>query len=108
MTLYTVIYSDKAYEDLVSIYRYIAEELQAPMSARGQTLRIRDAIEGLSAFPQKHEVVAYAKWKTLGLRQMPVDRYVIFYLVHEESASVQIVRIFYGGRNLKKQLEADT
>ncbi len=103
MSLYAVYYSDTAYEDLRSIHHYIMDELQAPMAAQNQIRRIRDAAQKLESFPQKHELIPWASGALRGLRKLPIDNYVIFYLIEEANASVQIIRIIYGGRNLRKQ-----
>ena len=39
-------------------------------------------------------------WASRGLRQMPVDRFVVFYIVNDEMKEVQIDRIVYGKRDL--------
>ena len=44
MKRYEVIISDKAYEDMGTIYSYIAETLLSPETAAGQYDRIADAI----------------------------------------------------------------
>ncbi|NLU10286.1 MAG: type II toxin-antitoxin system RelE/ParE family toxin, partial [Tepidanaerobacter acetatoxydans] len=38
------------------------------------------------------------------LRVLPVDSYLVFYIVIEEEKTVAIVRIMYGGRNIDLQL----
>ena len=44
----------------------------------------------------------------MGMRKLIVDNYTVFYLVHEESLEVRIVRIVFSGRNLKTILNAWT
>jgi toxin ParE1/3/4 len=41
---------------------------------------------------------------TMGLRFFPVDNYLVFYLPKETDKMVYIVRIMYGGRDIRKQL----
>ena len=36
-----------------NIYKYIADQLQSPVTAMGQYNRIADAIETLSTFPER-------------------------------------------------------
>lgn len=40
-----------------------------------------------------------------GLRFVPVDNYLIFYLPIDETNTVSIVRIIYAGRDMNKQLQ---
>lgn len=35
------------------------------------------------------------------MHRLPIDNYVVFYLVDEQAMAVKIVRIVYGGRNLE-------
>lgn len=44
-------------------------------------------------------------WRDKGLRVLPVDRYLAFYLPVEPRKTVAILRILYGRRNLEKRLE---
>lgn len=44
-------------------------------------------------------------WKSKGLQVFPVDNYIVLYLPKEDLKTVNITRIIYGGRNVKKQLE---
>ena len=40
-------------------------------------------------------------WKAMNMRRLPVKNYVIFYTVSEPAHTVTIIRIVYGGRDLK-------
>ena len=99
MTTYEVGYAPEAIEDLRAIYMYIADRLQAPITATRQVARLREAIKSLDLFPQRHERVAWIPWENMDLRRLPIDRYVIFYQIEE--TQVIVLRIFYGGRNIK-------
>lgn len=101
MTGYHVQYAAQAVDDLRSIYRYLAEELQAPQAAQRQVERIRKIIRMLSSTPARFPAVAWEPWASMGMRQVPVNNYIVFYLVEEERQTVSVVRIFYGGRNIE-------
>ena len=47
-------------------------------------------------------------WKSRGLRVLPVDNYVLFYIPNEEDKVVTVVRVLYGGRNIEKELKENT
>ncbi len=104
MTDFKVIYTAEAVKDLQAIYRYIAEELLAPQAARSQAERIQDRIEALSAFPLRHQLLTWEPWRSMGMRQMPVDRYIVYYLTDSAEQTVSVLRIIYGGRDLKRAL----
>lgn len=98
---YRVRFSPAAMEDLQNIYLYIASELMAPVAAENQVNRIRSGIRSLDTFPSRHVLVDWEPWASAGVHKLPIDNYVVYYQVAEEEHTVMIVRIFYGGRNVK-------
>lgn len=101
MNLYRVEYSQEALVDIKSIYTYISQILHAPLTARRQVNRIRKEIRDLEAFPTRYVLVEWEPWASMKMHRLPIDNYVVFYLVDEQAMSVKIVRIVYGGRNLE-------
>ena len=99
---YTIYYSPAALDDLRNIYIYISEKLHAPENAEHQINRIRFSIKKLTVLPKRHELVTWKPWHSQSVYRLPVDNYIIFYQVNEPAASVLIVRIFYGGRNVEE------
>lgn len=102
---YQVQYSAEAKQDLKDIYNYIAQNLMVTDTAKNQTRRIMDAVKSLDEMPMRHSLYRDEPWYSLGLRFIPVDNYIILYLLDEEKEVVSIVRIMYGGRDISKQLE---
>ena len=96
--------SDDAEQDLLEIERYIANVLLEPMIAEKQVDRIMDAIESLDQFPLRYRVYDYEPWRTMGLRVLTVDNYVALYLPDEETTTVTVVHVMYGGRDIEAQL----
>ena len=99
---FSVIYSQEAKDDLRNVYRYIAFELIEPKIAENQVNRIRDNIKKLDSLPERHQLVEWEPWSSLGVRHYPVDNFVVYYLIKEELKIVAIIRIFYGGRNINQ------
>ena len=102
--IFHVIYSAEARRDLRDIYEYIAYELLVPETAAGQTGRIMKAVRSLEQMPLRHRLYEEEPWHSQGLRVLPVDNYLVFYLPDETNAIVSIIRIMYGGRDIDKQL----
>ena len=102
--IFHVAYSAEARQDLRDIYEYIACELLVPETAAGQTEHIMKAIRSLEQMPMRHRLYEEEPWHSQGLRVLPVDNYLVFYLPDENSATVNIIRIMYGGRDIDKQL----
>lgn len=103
--IFNVVYTSEARQDLRDIYEYIAYELLAPEAASGQTDRIMKAARSLEQMPMRHRRYEEEPWHSQGLRLLPVDNYLIFYLPDETNNTVSIIRIMYGGRDVKKQLD---
>jgi toxin ParE1/3/4 len=101
---YKIIYTEESEQDLVNVYRYIAMNLLMPETAKKQIDRIMNAIKGLDELPLRHKLYQDEPWHSKGLRVLPVDSYLVFYIVIEEEKTVAIVRIMYGGRNIDLQL----
>lgn len=99
-----VIYSDRARRDLRGIYEYIASRLCVPETAKNQTGRIMKEIRSLQEMPLRYRVYEEEPWHSQGLRILPVDNYLVFYLLDEENHTVSVVRIMYGGRDISHQL----
>ena len=103
---WNVNYADDALQDLQNIYEYIAFTLLETETAKKQLNRIMNAVDSLDHMPYRHRLYDKEPWHTKGLRILPVDNYLIFYLPDELQSTVAIIRIMYGGRNVNKQLNA--
>lgn len=97
---YSVVYSPKAKDDLKEIYSYIAFTLMVPSTAEDQVNRIRKTIRSLDSMPLRNPAVDWEPWKSMGMRKVAVDNFVVFYTVDESVSAVTIIRIVYGGRDI--------
>ena len=102
--IWAVEYTAAARQDLRNIYEYIAYNLLSPEIAAGQIQRIMRNVRALEEMPMRHSLCAYEPWRSQGLRLLPADNYIVFYLPRESINTVDIVRIMYGGRDIQKQL----
>lgn len=84
MKEYKVQITDKALADMEEIYHYIAIKLQAPENAIGQYDRIAKAIGELNMFPEKVRLMESEQERAMGLRQLVVDNYSVFYVIENE------------------------
>ena len=94
-------YSPEALHDLKAIYTYIAFHLRERSIAERQVGRIRREIQALKTMPERYSSVDWEPWDTIGMHKMAVGNYVVFYLVEQSQQVVKIVRIFYGGRDIR-------
>jgi toxin ParE1/3/4 len=102
---YAVNITGKAEKDLRSIFSYIAFELNSYINAVGQLERLEAEIESLSELPERYRLYDREPWRSLGLRCMPVDNYCVFYIPYEDDKKVEIIRVLYGGRDIRQVFE---
>ena len=105
---YKIIFSENARDDLIGIVRYISNALLEPNIAKKLSYRILKCINSLDEFPNRHKLCEYKEWKERELRILPVENYLVFYLVDEINRTVKIYRIIYGKRDLDNQLNEIT
>lgn len=105
MKQYVVRITDRALADMEEIYNYIAIQLQAPENAMGQYNRIAEAIEGLNVFPERVKLVESEPERIMGLRQLVIDNYSVFYVI--EDMDVIVTRVLYGAMNISSRLLED-
>jgi len=102
MKQYRIQITDKALSNMEGIYNYIAGQLQAPEAAMGQYDRIANAIDSLDTFPERVKLMETEEECTLGLRQMSVDNFSIFFSIQE--AKVIITNVLYSACDIEKRL----
>jgi len=106
--IYEVIITDQANVDLRGIYEYITFELLSPDNAAGQLDRLEEHILGPEEFPEKYRLYGNEPWHSRGLRVMPVDNYLVFYIPDKDTGIVTVIRVMYEGRNVENQLNNHT
>lgn len=106
--IYEVITTDQADADLRGIYEHIAFELLSPDNAAGQLGRLEQHIIGLEKYPEKFRLYEKEPWHSRGLRVMPVDNYLVFYIPDKDAEIVTVIRVMYAGRDVVSQLNDHT
>lgn len=102
--IYQVNTTEQADADLRGVYEHIAFELLSPDNAAGQLDRLEEHIIGLENFPEKFKSYEKEPWHSRGLRVMPVDNYLVFYIPDKEIRTVTVIRVMYTGRDVDDQL----
>ncbi len=102
MKQYEVQITDSALFDMEEIYNYIAHQLQAAETAMNQYNRIADAIETLDKFPERVKLMETEVDRALGLRQLLIDNYSVFFNIREER--VIVTNVLYSASDITKRL----
>lgn len=104
MSDWIIQYTNQSVLDIESIYEYIAFELQEPSIARNQISRILNSVDSLVQMPFRYRKYDREPWLSKGLRVLTVNNYIVFYLPVEESKTISVVRVMYGGRDTSEEL----
>ncbi|MCC8195645.1 MAG: type II toxin-antitoxin system RelE/ParE family toxin [Ruminococcus sp.] len=102
---FEIVYTARARRELRNIQTYIEHVLLEPATAKKVLNRILDRIDSLDEMPMRFRLYDGEPWHSRGLRVLPVDKYLVFYLPNEEEMTVEIVHVLYGGMDINKQLE---
>jgi len=77
---------------------YLSEH---PVSAAEKFLRsLKEKIEGLSEMPLRYPKIDSQQ----EYRKMPVDKYVVVYLVNEQQKQVLVMRVVHGMRDYQNDI----
>lgn len=63
---------------------------------------------GLEEFPEKFRHYEKEPWHSKGVRVMPVDNYLVFYILDKDAGVVTVIRVMYAGRDVDSQLKGHT
>lgn len=58
--------------------------------------------------PERYQIYDKEPWKSRGLRVLPVDHYIVLYVVDHDDQIVTILRIMYVRRDRDYQLNLNT
>ena len=105
MNQYSVRTTDKALDDMESIYNYIALDLLVPDTAMEQYNRIADAIESLAYTPKRCRLFDSQPERDMGMRQMLIDNYSIIFVVDDVTSIVTVLRVLYSASDINARLK---
>lgn len=95
---YNVIIESSAEKDLYGILTYISETLLEPAFAKRIYLSINKQILSLSSMPLRYALIDEEPYRSMGIRKIPVENYIAFYIVDESRKTVHVFRILYNRR----------
>ena len=58
-------------------------------------------VHSLDFMPARYSLVEWEPWHSMKMHQLPVDNFIVYYLVDDKERTVTVVRIFYGGRDIE-------
>ncbi len=102
---WSIHFTSTAYRDLENIHSYITIQLSSPDTAKKLTRKIFEKIRSLATFPERYKIFQNRFEISEVIRVMPVENYLVFYLLNKALKKIIIIRIMYAGRDLDKQLK---
>lgn len=106
--IYEVELSEQADNDLRGFLNILHLNCNPLKMQAGQLDRLEEQILSLDIMPERYRKYENEPWKSRGLRVLPVDNYVIFYIPDSNKKVVTILRVMYAGRDIENQLKFHT
>lgn len=58
--------------------------------------------------PERYVLVEWEPWHSMEVHKLPVDNFIIYYQVKAKENVVNVVRVFYGGRDIENIVKGTT
>ena len=97
--MYHIDITEPAENDIQDAVKYITEQLLNPSAAYKLIDDTEHAVNSLRNMPDRHALVRDDVLARLGFRFIPVNNYLVFYIIREEIKTVVIQRFLYGRRD---------
>ena len=97
--MFKLVYTKQFYVDIWFIKAHISQTLANPQSAINITNSIVDKSESLCDFPERFPKIKVGNNE---YRQMPVNKFNVFYCVDKNSQTVTIARVLYSGMDINQ------
>lgn len=104
MIYYNVEVTQIAEQDYYKAEAYIKYELYNQKAAAGLAKKLHEAIKDLSFSPTKYPICNDDFLRVWKIRFVPVNNYLLFYIVREDEKIVYVLRFLYSRRNWQKIL----
>jgi plasmid stabilization system protein ParE len=97
--MFTLTFSSRINNDIVSSIGYIKNTLQAPMAAENHVKELKKVYEKLKENPYGRPLVQDKYLASQGIRFIKVKNYILVYYIDEENKEVFLYRFMYVRRD---------
>jgi plasmid stabilization system protein ParE len=97
--MFTLTFSSKINDDIVSSIGYIKNTLQAPMAAENHVKELKKAYEKLKENPYGRPLAHNTFLASQGIRFIKVKNYILIYYINGENKEVFLYRFMYAHRD---------
>jgi len=99
--MYEIHFTEEAESDLIKTLTYIRDVLKAPAAASALLQNIEERLDYLRGFPLSCPIIQDDYLSSKGLRLQIIENYIAFYVIHENSTTISIIRFLYARRDWK-------
>ena len=103
--MYFVNITDFAEEEILSTVKYISGELKAPKAANNLLDEIEKCEKNLGENPYIYPNVPDEYLAIKGLKFVIIKNYLMFFIIEEDTKTVNVIRFLYGRRDWKNILK---
>ena len=96
---YKVKLTNNALGQLKEAVGYISKVFLEPEIARRWSDRLKKEMYSLSQLPLRYPLVDEEPWHTEGIRKMPVENFIVYYWVNDDTSTVWVTAVVYGRRD---------
>lgn len=105
MEKYSVIVTDQAQEQLLSIKLYYKYKLNNPSAAEDFIDRMEETFIDLGKYPERGRIVEEEPWHSQCIHVRPVRSHLVYYWIEEDNGIVWVIAVIDGRMDQKKQLK---
>jgi addiction module RelE/StbE family toxin len=98
--VFKIKFSEQAADDLNDIINYICDVLINPIAAERFFNELDEKLESICEFPRMFPLHQNERLNAMNVRFAVVGSYLLFYLIDDSQAVVNILRILYGKRDI--------
>ena len=96
---YKVKITPSALSQLSETVNYISDILLVPETALKWLNVLRSSIASLSSMPNRFPLTEEQPWHDRGIRKLNAKGFLVYYLVDEKQATVNVTAVVYGRRD---------
>ena len=91
---YEVKLTTQAIEQIQEIVQYISKILLVPETAQKWLDSLQFEIRKLDSIPSRYPLTAEEPWRTKGIRKMPFNNFLVYYLIDEDK-NLSLIHILF-------------
>ncbi len=103
--LYSKIYSISSRNDVKQAIQYLKHTLKNTVAANRLFALVETTAENIKSFPYRYPAIDDLLLAPYKIRYVPLNNYLLFYTVTEETKTIYIVRFLYSRRDWKHILQ---